>query len=297
MLARSRARGSSSGAGPPAATGMLARAGAPAPPRAKRQRGPAATAAEASRRDERAQGRKRRLAEAEQSWSRGRTFLESRSVAVGQEKLYETLMASFLAWAAAHKLPLTTVAEKDEAAVIRGDAMYFEGATAGDFSKLRAAAAFHWQLGRAGVDLKRAARAQVGFNKLAPAMTRLPMPLVLMHMIINAMVFLGSPWEMCMCVALMYALYLRPVDVISMRLEDLVAPLTGAGTGHSLWSVVLHPAEGVQPSKAGLYDEALVLDNHEYDDLVPGLLWLRAGPGHACSPSSTRSWRSTSARR
>eukprot|EP00959_Pyramimonas_sp_CCMP1952_P332073 6953303-Pyramimonas_sp.AAC.1 len=40
----------------------------------------------------------------------------------------------------------------------------------------------------------------------------------------------------------------------------------------------------MQPSKAGLYDEALVLDNSEYFDLVPGLQLLRRGAGPRLFP-------------
>ena len=80
-----------------------------------------------------------------------------------------------------------------------------------------------------------------------------------------------------------------------MEVGDIAPPVCMARRGkrpgaRASWSVVLHPAEGMQPSKAGLYDEALVLDNRECDDLVPGLLRL-AGPG------PRQFCRSTSARR
>ena len=91
----------------------------------------------------------------------------------------------------------------------------------------------------------------MGFNELARAMTRQPMPLVIMRMNIDVVMFLASPWEMRMCVALMYALYRRPVDVISMRLEDFATMLMGAGAGRSRRSAVLRPAEGCSCRRRG----------------------------------------------
>ena len=102
--------------------GMLARrrpAGAPA----RSQVSAAVAEPEGPKREDRRASRKRRLPEAETCWSQGRTLLQSRSVSVGQEQLYGKLMAEFLEWASARRLPLDTLDQKDEAVVLQGDAM------------------------------------------------------------------------------------------------------------------------------------------------------------------------------
>ena len=73
--------------------------------------------------------------------------------------------------------------------------MFFDGATAGGFSKLRAAIAYVMLLGRGGPDLVRARRAQIGFNKLAPAESRLPLPYSMMTASGVKMLEMGCLWR------------------------------------------------------------------------------------------------------
>eukprot|EP00959_Pyramimonas_sp_CCMP1952_P357979 7495348-Pyramimonas_sp.AAC.1 len=44
--------------------------------------------------------------------------------------------------------------------------------------------------------------------------------------------------------------------------------------GLGRWSVLLHRQEMGQPSKTGVFDEAMVLDNTEYDDLDQAWAYL-----------------------
>eukprot|EP00959_Pyramimonas_sp_CCMP1952_P047043 982046-Pyramimonas_sp.AAC.1 len=103
-------------------------------------------------------------------------------------------MDEFESWAATEKLPLTTLAQRDSAQAQHAFHLFFEGRTASDFSKTRAAAAFRW-LGasKSGAELQPARRAQVGFYKVAPERSRLPIPMITAAAIANQMVLNGAP--------------------------------------------------------------------------------------------------------
>jgi len=198
----------------------------------------------------------------------GRTFLEARSVTKPVEALYDTLMDEFERWARAEALPLKTLAELDSALARYATALFFEGYSASDFSKMRAAAAFRWlDVSKSGVELQRARRAQIGFYKVAPERSRLPIPLLMAAAIANQMVLMGQPMYMPIAIMLQFVLYLRPCDVLSLCREELAPPLPLSVGGLGRWSVLLHRQEMEQPSKTGVFDEAMVLDNSEYDDL------------------------------
>ncbi len=202
------------------------------------------------------------------------TFLEARSVSRPVEMSYVSLMERFTEWSRQKRLPLKSVAERDRALAEYGNHMYFAGHTAADFSRVRAAAAFHWtDVSKAGKELHRAQRAQIGFCKKAPDKSRLPIPLVVACAVAKEIVSVGDDWRAAAAVMMQFVLYLRPGEVLSIRARDLQAPLPRHSGGLAHWSVLLHPAEAGVASKTGVFDEAMVMDNPDYLDLVQ--VWRR----------------------
>ena len=272
----------SSAAPPPASSGQLARG---EPPRPASARKPGQTAEAKAKRA--AQRRPRQAEARAYETTEGRTFLEARSVTKPVEALYATLMGEFERWAEVEKLPLVTLADRDAALARYATHLFFAGHSASDFSKTRAAAAFKWlDVSKSGVELQRARRAQIGFHKVAPERSRLPIPLLMAAAIANEMVCMNLPSYMPIAVMLQFILYLRPCDVLSLCREELVPPLPLSMGGLGRWSVLLHRQEMGEPSKTGVFDEAMVLDNTEYDDLDQVWAALRSRSGTKLFPMS-----------
>jgi len=57
-----------------------------------------------------------------------------------------------------------------------------------------------------------------------------------------------------------FAMYLRPGEVVGLRVSDLVPPIANAGRSAAHWSLVLHPLEEGRPSKTQEFDETLQFD-------------------------------------
>ena len=185
-------------------------------------------------------------------------------------------MGDLLKWVRVHQKPFETLTQRDVALAEYGDHLFFAGHTAADFSKMRAAAAFFWRdVSRACRDLPVSKRAQVGFNKLAPATSRLPAPLLMVAAWASRIVLLSHKVEMGIAVMLMFEGYLRPCDALPLKASEIVPPVRGAGRRLQHWSLLLHPQEEQNPSKTGEYDEAIMLDNREFSDLRPALSLLR----------------------
>jgi hypothetical protein len=124
-------------------------------------------------------------------------------------------------------------------------------------------------------------RAQTGFSKLAPAESRLTLPLCMMAAIAVKMLEMGYDWRMGACLVMMYEGYLRPCDAMPLKVKHLIAPVTGCGAGHSHWSIVLHAFEEEKASKVWEFDESIILDSPEFVEM--NKVWRRLKHGAAAS--------------
>jgi hypothetical protein len=57
-----------------------------------------------------------------------------------------------------------------------------------------------------------------------------------------------------------FAYYLRPRELTSLRVDQLVAPLPFGHSARPWWSLLLHPEEHQTPSKTGYFDEGIRID-------------------------------------
>ena len=65
-------------------------------------------------------------------------------------------------------------------------------------------------------------------------------------------------------------------EELGLKREQVVPPAAGAPPGQTFlnfWSLVLHPLEDHQPSKTGVYDEGLLVDNRSPRDIDQGSIW------------------------
>ena len=102
-----------------------------------------------------------------------KTFLERRSVHAPVEKDYKNLHRAFEAWCRTPSLPVSTVAEIDEALTLQMNESFFEGRPGTDGRKMLAALGYCVPiLTRGPPKLVRAREAAVGWKKLSPASSR-----------------------------------------------------------------------------------------------------------------------------
>jgi hypothetical protein len=160
------------------------------------------------------------------------------------------------------------------------DNKFFDGDPSAEGSKDLAAMGYVSPLlTRGAPELTRAHDACRGWRKLAPQKTRLPLPLGLTCALINQMMKANQAVQ-AEALAVTFAFYLRPSVTLGLRVEDVVPPPRGARGAKRKWSLILHPQECEIPSKVGLFDEAMLLDNPEFMFLGKVLAArARASPG------------------
>lgn len=150
------------------------------------------------------------------------------------------------------------------------DEWFLEGHTYAMASKCIAATCFfrpHFGRG-AGCHLSGARQALRGWRRVEPAASRLPLPWPVVAAIANRLYALRF-WEEAMIVLLCFFTYFRPSEPFKLRAKDVIPPCLGAGPGHELWALTLHPLEVGEPSKTSEYDESILLDHPSSHFLGP----------------------------
>ncbi len=105
--------------------------------------------------------------------------------------------------------------------------------------------------------LPRMKRVLKSWRKNAPRRSRLPMPEEFMWLSAGTLGFAGYPWQAVFQKAL-FATYLRPSALFALYTDDVVCPLEGPGHRHHV--LVVSPIEREKATKAGQFDETVLLD-------------------------------------
>ena len=105
-----------------------------------------------------------------------------------------------------------------------------------------------------------ATRALRGWHRLRPATTRQPLPLVALGAMVGRCLMLK---EIAIALALLvcFSGYLRPRELTSLQVIQLVAPQRHGGPSFKNWCLVLHPQFLAQKSKTGCFDETIEMDS------------------------------------
>lgn len=218
--------------------------------------------------------RRRALADAMSHRLPGLSFLESAAVGAPTRRLYYRLWQEFIAFAdLAGWLPLELERVDDNLTIVM-DTWFFEGRDAEEGSKLIAAVKHAVPaLRRHGtMRLPRAERGLAAWRKISPGRQRVPLPwLAVAAMVCYVSTVLQRPWIGAKWL-LMFDTYLRPGEMDSLQVSQLVSPcgLNNQGT-YGVWTVLLHPSDGGRPGKTGLLDETVIIDDHR---LNPLMHWL-----------------------
>ena len=85
-------------------------------------------------------------------------------------------------------------------------------------------------------------------------------------MIAQRMILFGNHL-MAFASLLAFALSLRPSELLAVLARHVVRPSHRSGA----WTLILHPRELLVPSKTGVYDETVMLDNPQFSFLSKGL--------------------------
>ena len=210
----------------------------------------------------------------------GRTLADTIVVSQPARHFYMTLLVTFmtftLGWslravlqlpmlsfpAAVEMFDLLTPEEVDADGALWIDTSFQQG-EAGDSGR-KLLAAFAWvraqHQGRHS-PLRRSVAASVGTGRRAPGGTRLPLPEMMMKMLAVVMSGLGlqAGWSLDLGIAVMIGLhlYFRPGELLRLQWGQLHSAVIG---GKTVVGAMLHPREGLQPSKTGNFDEATLID-------------------------------------
>ena len=268
---------------------MLRRGAAPAQqPAAKKRRlgaaprrGPAPSAASSGSSYRRvsqaqaAQERRQRAAriQSETTPPAGKTLLQSVSVAAGQRKLYEGLMAMVMGWVAFWGLKPEGEAAWDRLLTKIMDVMFLDGEAPARGEKLLAAVLwYHPSLSMDGGGRMALTRQALrGWRKVMPSVGRL----AAIAMLVNYFYLTGRS-AIGILTLLAVELYSRPSEPFRLRCQDVVLPSASAAPLEKT-AIVLHPWECGVPSKTQEFDETLLLDLPRHGGLTEALRALKAG--------------------
>ena len=178
------------------------------------------------------------------------------------QEFFDLCAARFWNWLSDEQLGGVVIAVLDE--------YFWKGRSASDGEKLVAALKhFLARYRRLGAgSLPRATSALVAFAKLRPPLQRTPLPLVVLCAICGVLLRRGL-LPVVLQLLLASTSYLRLSESDLLQVKCLVRPTPAAGPEYQLWGLLLHPSSEVQPSKVGLYDEAIMLDDEISLALLP----------------------------
>jgi integrase len=173
---------------------------------------------------------------------------------------------------------LASITDLDSKVVTWFDLLYLRGHSPEDGSKFLAALQHFWPALRAHGGLVRSWRAVKGWKKLRPVFSRVPLPLTAFYGIVGALLWMEA-WEEAIGVILMFACYLRPVDLLGLRSSSLIPPsTTTTGSKSTSWALLLGDRELARPNKSGEYDESVIFDWPLAADMAEWLEELRLRP-------------------
>ena len=125
---------------------------------------------------------------------------------------------------------------------------------------------FHPSLGKSATALPRARRLLQGWSRMEPAAARVPPP----HCAVCAVaveIARDGYRDMSIATLLAHQCYLRPDELHSLRRQDLIPPQGSQGAEAS-WSLLLGLINLRRPTKTGIFDDCVLVDN-------PSLSWIQ----------------------
>jgi hypothetical protein len=194
-------------------------------------------------------------------------YLKRRSVTELTYNRYAYWTGIVVAWAAARRMALTTVALAD--AAIEGilNELFFSGDGVYVGRMILYGFAFMYDMPSGGSNFSRSKRALKGWARAAPEHSRDPAPWVAVMLLVRRMVesFGAEGLEASRCSVVAYDLFARPSEMLGVTYMSLVPP--AADVHHKLdhFAVVFAPSNGrgpsanpLPPAKSGEYDATVL---------------------------------------
>jgi len=186
------------------------------------------------------------------------TFLEVNSVRSGTANAYDKSVKEFSEWMENAGVQAKSVEELDAAGCEYLEHMYFEGYNhdVGDrlMSSLLYCSLALTALGKAA--LPRMQRCLRGFRRLAPGMSRAPLPYVAVVAMVAAAFFLREP-KFGIALLVQFIGYLRPHELLGLTGQHIVPPTKSEP---NKWGILIAPEELAVRSKTQQFDESVLLD-------------------------------------
>ena len=191
----------------------------------------------------------------------GLSFLENATIRPGTRREYERKVQLFLEWVGEHQTDWDSYGQLDQLLVEFFDEKFFQGYTSDEGAKLLAGLCFFdIKLYKTIIStLPRAHRAMKGWMKTGPADQRLPFPLVLLYPVVAWLVH-HDEIDKGLALLIQHNGYLRPSELTSLTVMQLISPLAGARAPYDQWAVNIAPFELLRPAKTGMMDESITLD-------------------------------------
>ena len=194
----------------------------------------------------------------EMARTQGFTKLEMKSISVESLEQYGTYLQRFRDFCKVNGGVETSTAENTDMWLADYmDVMFAEGRGAHDGEKTLAAVEFATIAFKG--KLFRSRRALRGWRKLRPALSRLPLPRLLMMGIAMELLAMGQA-AMALMVLVAFFLYLRPGEAIDVLRRHVVPPVRMAGNQYAWVTVVIRDSEGLKPDKVGVFDNSIPFD-------------------------------------
>ena len=209
-----------------------------------------------------ARGARRRAvhgAAREDSKGRGLGFLEWNTIRPGTAEGYGKKLVKFRRWACSMNLEIEGEVELDSALCLYAEILYFDGWNHDEADQLLAALLYATPgLSRNKINcLPRFRRALKAYRRLAPGLSRAPLPWLGLAALVGAAWSQGDE-EFGIALVVQFIGYLRPHELLSLTTESLVPPSVTEG-GKS-WAILLFPAGEGRASKTQQFDESVVMD-------------------------------------
>jgi len=216
------------------------------------------------------------------------TYLERTAVREPTAQDYQTRAREFLDWCLLQQVTWNTLAELDHAVVVLYDEMYFKQRSVADGTKLLASLA-HFLSGRLSdhrLVLPRASRALASWSRQAPQKQRLPFPYIALCALVGWLLH-KSQIVAALNFLIQFHTYLRPGALDGLRVRQLVRPTPQAGKAYKFWGILLNPMEDQVPGKTGLWDQAVLIDDPQFNPFLEALVGDR-NPEDKLWPTSAR---------
>ena len=153
----------------------------------------------------------------------------------------------------------------------RLDWMFFEGLLVGEGDKLVASISFFFPKLKSHPEWPvRLKAALAGWNRRAPGRSMAPLPINAVYAIVGALLHLRRFWSAAF-VVLQFITYMRPGEVESLKVSQIIAPRLVSGM-HPSWAVVIAPLEAPAPAKSGVREETMLVDLAEHSWVGPLIL-------------------------